>query len=232
VSYADIPFEPNVPYVTEALRLENFVLKGDRANKAGVDVSASSVYGSGSATAQVGTEGSTATEGQGLVVAYKLHKIDMDSYEASGGNPVKLPLNQSVDFPGAKMVAKAKLVTMEPGSRQSLPRSLLWACPEARAKARNVVAAYVVDLKPLDPKRKSLTIGFPVYPEMEGCSHFDSVVYSRIDPLTDKIHRRKVTVTLVDASVDDFMQPEAFDARIILKEEAFNITPVSNKDLR
>ena len=38
VSLADIPFEPNVPYVTEALRLANFRIKQEKGAKAGVGV--------------------------------------------------------------------------------------------------------------------------------------------------------------------------------------------------
>ena len=36
VSLAEIPFEPNVPYITEALRLANFRLQSDRAFQVGV----------------------------------------------------------------------------------------------------------------------------------------------------------------------------------------------------
>ena len=33
VSLADVPFELNIPYITEALRLGNFALKSEKAGK-------------------------------------------------------------------------------------------------------------------------------------------------------------------------------------------------------
>lgn len=109
ISLADIPFEPKVPYVTEALRLKNFKLKTDKSGKAGINVSAGTLAGTGSASANIGTGSQTGTAGTGLVVAYKLHMIHPKSYKAveSGSRP--LPLNKAIEFPESKLVVKAKL---------------------------------------------------------------------------------------------------------------------------
>jgi hypothetical protein len=223
ISMADIPFEPNIPYVTEALRLKNFKLKSDRSNKAGINLSAGTLVGSGTISAQKGTRSRTGTEGEGLVVAYKLHKIEETTYEKKESGMISLPLDSSVDFPEAKVVIKARLNMIEPGGRKSLSRNIFWACERAEAKSRDIVAAWVVDIKSLDPKRKSLSIGFPGYPDFEDCQSFSRVIYSYIDPLTDKIHRQKITVTLIDATLSDTMKPVEWDARISLVNESFNI---------
>jgi len=82
VSLADVPFELNIPYVTEALRLENFVLKSDAGyRRVTAQVS----------TFQAGAKGQSKSDagltGEGLVVAYKLHVIDPSTYakQDSGG---------------------------------------------------------------------------------------------------------------------------------------------------
>ncbi len=76
VSLADVPFELNIPYITEALRLGNFALKSEKAGKAGVSVAVSSVQGG----VKGAVEGGAGVAGEGLVVAYKLHMIDPKTY--------------------------------------------------------------------------------------------------------------------------------------------------------
>ncbi|MBU4289054.1 MAG: hypothetical protein KKI12_12900 [Proteobacteria bacterium] len=226
VSLADIPFEPEIPYITEALRLKNFRLKKDKATKAGINVSAGAEFGTGTATAQIGTKSKTGTEGEGLVVAYKLHTIDLGSYDKNE-NTQLLPLDRSLDFPEANIIVKAKLHIIEPGSGESLPRNILWACDYAEAKSRDIVAAWVVDIKPLDPRKRSLSIGFPGYPEFDGCQNYSGVIYSKIDPLTDKIHRQKINIAIIDAKLSDTLKPVEWDCRISLINESFNIKLVS-----
>lgn len=80
VSLADIPFEPNVPYIIEALRLANFAIRDEASNKAGINVSAGTAVGSGTAVLEGGSSARRGTEGEGLVVAYKLNTIDLKSY--------------------------------------------------------------------------------------------------------------------------------------------------------
>ncbi|MBC8458215.1 MAG: hypothetical protein H8D67_09495 [Deltaproteobacteria bacterium] len=220
---AEIPFEPNVPYVTEALRLKNFRLRADKSSKAGIDVSAGTIIGSGSATAQIGSRGRTGTEGEGLVVAYKLHTIDVNTYVKKESDIKSIPLNEAIEFPEAKIIVRARLHIIEPGARRSLPRNILWACEYAEAKSRDIVAAWVVDIKSLDPRRKSLSVGFPGYPEFDGCQDFSGVIYSAIDPLTDKIHRQKINISLIDAKLSQSLKPIEWDAKMSLVEESFNI---------
>jgi hypothetical protein len=94
-----------------------------------------------------------------------------------------------------------------------------------------MVAAWLVDIRPADPQRKSLTIAFPAYPRVDECQNFSSVIYSRIDPVTDKIVRQKIRVTLIDAELTDSMKPARWDARVSLVDESFNIRLVRPSEI-
>lgn len=231
VSLADIPFEPDTPYITEALRLANFKIKDEKSNKASIGVTATSQVGTGTAVAEMGSQGRRGTEGDGLVVAYKLHTIEKGKYEKKESGNQKLELDKSMDLAGGSLIVKARLQFIEPGAGKSLPRNVLWACPRADAMSRDMVAAWVVDLKSTDPKRKSLSIAFPALPKVDDCSNYSGVVYSRIDPKTDKIHRQKFNVTVIDADVTDSMKPKTWDTRVSIVDEAFNIKLVKPNDL-
>lgn len=231
VSLADIPFEPKLSYVTEALRLANFRISDEKSNRAGVNVGAGTVVGSGTATAEVGTGARRGTEGDGLVVAYKLHMIDPKSYVKQDSGSVPLKLDGVVDFPKASMVAKTRLQLIDPGTGRSLPRNILWACPRADARSRDMVAAWVVELKSTDPKRRAMNIAFPAWPAIEECQNYTGVIHSFIDPLTDKINRQKISIMLIDAEVTDNLKPKKWEARVSLIDEAFNIKMVRPADL-
>ena len=230
-SIADVPFEPDIPYITEALRLANFKIKEEKSNKAGINVSAGSTMGSASAVAEAGSQARRGTEGDGLVVAYKLQTIDKSSYAKTDSGSQPLPLDRAVDFQQAKVVLKARLQAIEPGAGKSLPRNVLWACPKADALSRDMVAAWLVDVKSTDPKRKSLTIAFPAYPKVDDCQSYSSVIFSRIDPLTDKIMRQKLSIILVDAELTDNLKSKVYDARVTLAEESFKIKDVKPSEL-
>lgn len=231
VNFGDVPFELDIPYVTEALRLGNFRINDEKSNKAGVNVSAGSKLGSGTAVAETSSQARRGTEGDGLVVAYKLHMIEKPTYNAKDSGSVELPLDKAVDFPTAKVVVKARLHTIEPGGGKSLPRNVLWACSRADAQSRDVVAAWLVDVKSTDPKRKSLTLAFPAFPKIDDCQNYSNVIFSRIDPLTDKINRQKLSIAVIDADLTDNLRPKAFDARVSLTEESFKVKEVRPSDL-
>ncbi len=231
VTLADIPFEPKLAYVTEALRLANFRISDEKSNKAGINVGAGTVVGSGTATAEVGTAARRGTEGDGLVVAYKLHMIDLKSYAKQDSGSVPLVLDGVVDFPKAGMVVKTRLQRIDPGTGRSLPRNILWACPRADARSRDMVAAWVVEMRSTDPKRRTMNIAFPAWPAIEECQNYTGVIHSFIDPLTDKINRQKISIMLVDAEVTDNLQPKKWEARVSLIDEAFNIKMVRPADL-
>lgn len=231
VNFGDIAFEPDTPYVTEALRLANFKINDEKSNKSGINLSAGSALGSGSTVAERSSQARRGTEGDGLVVAYKLHMMDKSTYRTSDSGTTELPLDRSVDFPAAKVVVKARLVTIEPGAGKSLPRNILWACSRADAQSRDILAAWLVDVKPTDPKRKGLTIAFPAFPPVDDCQNYSNVIFSRIDPVTDRIVRQKLTVLLMDAQVTDNLRPQAFDARVSVVEESFNVQGVKPSDL-
>ena len=269
VSLADIPFEPNVPYITEALRLANFrikeeketkagvgvalkgapnkeekgtkagvglALKGvpnkeEKETKAGVGVALKGVPGAGTLSAETGGLGRAASEGDGLVVAYKLHLIDMGTYQKRDSGGIPLALEKTVDLTGSDLIVNARLRIIEPGSGKSLPRNLLWACPRADAVSRDMVAAWLVDIRSTEPSRKSLTVAFPAYPRIDDCQHYGGTILARIDPATDRIVRQRIRLTLLDAELNDALKPKTFDARVSLLEESFNIRLVRPGDL-
>lgn len=231
VSLADIPFEPNVPYITEALRLANFKIRDEKTRRAGAQASSGLSIGTAGAAVEGGVQSKGGTEGEGLVVAYKLHMIDSKTYQVQDSGNVPLPLDKIVDFPKAKLTAKARLQIIEPGTGKALPRNLLWACERANALSRDIVAAWIVDLKPTDPKKKSLTIAFPAHPRVEDCYSFNDVVYSRIDPLTDRIIRQKINIAILESDLTDNLQPKTWEARISLVDESFKIKQVMPGDL-
>ena len=231
VSIADIAFEPNLAYVTEALRLTNFKISDEKSNRAGLNVGTGTAIGSLTATTEAGTQARRGTEGEGLVVAYKLHKIDQKSYTKQESGNLPLELEKTVEFPKASLFAKASLKLIEPGAGKSLPRNVIWSCSKANAKSRDMVAAWVIELKSTDLKRKAITIAFPAWPNIEDCQNYSGLIFSRIDPLTDKIIRQKISIAVIDAELSDDMKPRKWDARISLIDESFNIKPVSPKEL-
>jgi len=238
VSLADIPFEADVPYVTEAIRLANFRLKGERSAKVAVALKpgmgksiGGTPLGGGIASGGGGGDARAMTEGEGLVVAYRLHRIDPATHNQRKFGPQPIPLEKTVDFPEAGLYVKARLQKIEPGAGRSLPWSLLWACPRAAAKSRDIVAAWLVEIRPSDPRKKSLTIGFPAYPVIEECGTYSGLFSSRIDPVTDRIVRQRVDIVLLDAEVDDTFRPSRWAARISVIDESFKIRQVSPAEL-
>ncbi len=231
VSLADIPFEQNIPYIVESLRLANFRLQSLKSIQVGVGASTNVAIGSVSAGAEVGTRGRSGLEGEGLVVAYKLHRIDPKTYSKAESGIQRLELDKSSDFPKANLIIKARLQMIEPGANKSLPRNLLWSCPRAEAASRDMVAAWIVDIRPTDPRRKSLAIAFPAYPKVEDCGTYQGTIFSRIDPVTDKIIRDRITITLVDAEISDAMKPKTWDARVNLVAESFNVRLVKPSEV-
>jgi hypothetical protein len=227
ISLADVPFELNIPYITEALRLGGFALTSEKTGKAGVSVVASSVQ----ASAKGAMEGTAGVTGEGLVVAYKLHMIDSKTYAKQDSGSIPLELDKTIDFPKANVFVKSQLRVIEAGSNQPLPRNLLWSCDRANAKSKDMVAAWIIELRPKDPKRKSLSIAFPAFPKIEDCQSFSDVIYSRIDPLTDKIIRQKINITILEEDLSDSLNPLKWQAQVSLIEESFNIKLVKQGDL-
>jgi hypothetical protein len=227
VSLADIPFEMNIPYITEALRLGNFEMKSGSAGKAGITVEVSSIKGGVKGT----TEGTGGTTGEGLVVAYKLHMIDPKTYSKRDSGSIALELDKTIDFPQANLFVRSQLRVIEVGANQPLPRNLLWSCDRAEAKSKDMVAAWIIDLRSKDPGRKSLQIAFPAFPKIEDCQNFSGVIYSRIDPLTDKIIREKINITLIEEELSDSLKSKKWEARMSLVDESFNIKLLKEDDL-
>ena len=231
VSLADIPFEPDVMYVTEALRLNNFRIREEKQKEFGIGVLSSNPVGGAGYSADPGSRGRYASEGSGLVVGYKLHTIDMESYRKKESGSLPLELDKGVDLAEAGLYIKPKLMRIDPGAGTSLPRSLLWACPRADAMSRDMIAAWLVDIRSTDPARKSLTIAFPAYPPVDDCSHYSGMIQSGIDPATDRLVRQKIQVTLLDAELNDSLQMKSFFGRVSLVDESFNIKLVKPSEV-
>lgn len=231
VKIADIPFEPDYNYITEALRLNNFRIGDEKSNKASIGATAGSKAGTGTAVAEIGTSARRGTEGEGLVVAYRLQTIDKSSYEKKDGGFVALQLDKAVNAGAGNMVIKSRLQTIEPGAGKSLPRNIIWACAKANAMSRDMLAAWLVEIKPLDPKRKSLTVAFPAFPKVDECQNYSGVIFSMIDPRTDRIIRQKVGITVVDTEVTDSLGPKSFDVRATVSDESFKIRTVKPSEL-
>jgi hypothetical protein len=227
VSLADVPFELNIPYITEALRLGNFKLKSETAGKAGVSAAVSSIKGG----LKGALEGGAGTSGEGLVVAYKLHMIDPKTYAKEDSGTINLELDKTTDFPQANLFVRSHLRVIEPGSNQPLPRNLLWTCDRADAKSKDMVAAWIIELRSKDPKRKSLQIAFPAFPKIEDCQNFSGVIYSRIDPLTDRIIRQKININILQEKLSDSLKPLEWEAQMSLVDESFNIKLIKEDDL-
>jgi hypothetical protein len=227
VSLADVPFELHIPYITEALRLGNFALKSESTGKAGVSFEANSVKGG----IKGAMEGAGGTTGQGLVVAYKLHMIDPKSYSKQDSGSVALALDKTTDFPRANLFVRSQLRVIEAGANKPLPRNLLWSCDRAEATSKDMVAAWIIEVRSKDPKRKSLQIAFPAFPKIEDCQNFSGIIYSRIDPLTDKIIRQKINITIIQEELSDSLKPIKWEAQVSLVDESFNIKLVRQDDL-
>jgi len=227
VSLADIPFEMNIPYITEALRLGNFRLRSESDVKAGITVNVSSVKGGVKGT----TESAGATTGEGLVVGYRLHMIDPKTYSKQDSGSIALELDKTIDFPQDSLSVRSQLRVIEAGANRPLPRGLLWACDQADAKSKDMIAAWIIELRSKDPKRKSLQIAFPAFPKIEDCQNFSGLIYSRIDPLTDKIIRESMNISLLQEELSDSLKPVKWEARMSLVDESFNIKLVKEGDL-
>jgi hypothetical protein len=227
VSLADIPFEMGIPYITEALRLGNFRLRSESAGKAGITIQAGSIKGG----IKGSTESAGRTTGEGLVVAYRLHMIDPKTYSKQDSGSIALELDKTTDFPQAGLLVRSQLRVIEAGANKPLPRNLLWSCDRADAKSRDMVAAWIIELRSKDPKRKSLQIAFPAFPKIEDCQNFSGVIYSRIDPLTDKIIREKINISIVQEELSDSLKPIGWGARMSLVDESFNIKLAKQGDL-
>jgi hypothetical protein len=176
-------------------------------------------------------ESDAGTSGEGLVVAYKLHMIDPKTYTKEDSGSITLELDKTIDFRKGNLFMRSYLRVIELGSNQPLPRNLLWACDQADAKSKDIVAAWIIELRPEDPKRKSLQIAFPAFPKIEDCQNYSGVIYSRIDPLTDKIIRQKINISIIQEEISDSLKPLKWKARMSLVDESFNIKLVRQGDI-
>ncbi|MCK7504092.1 MAG: hypothetical protein MZV70_08275 [Desulfobacterales bacterium] len=135
-----------------------------------------------------------------------------------------------MEMPTANLYVMPQLRVIEPGANKPLPRNLLWACDEADARSKDIIATWIIELRSKDPRRKSLQVAFPAFPKMDACQSYSGVIFSRIDPLTDKIIRQKINITLIQEEVSDALQPLKWEAKMSIVDESFNIQLVKQDD--
>lgn len=227
--YSDIPFEPNVAYVTEAMRLTRYDIASKGQFKAEAGAKSANEVGIGTLSVSGGTDSNSGTSGDGLVVAYKLEMLESMTKQESGFIP--LPLNKNVSFDAGGLIAKATMAGVQGGSGNALPYDIWWACDNAESSSENMVAAWVFTVRSLGQRDVDIKVGFPAIPAMSGCAKFSRVVDSYQKPGTDTFVRTHMTVTLLEAEVDDFMQPKVFDARISFSKEEFTTRIVKPQEI-
>ena len=120
VTLADIPFEPGIPYVGEALRLRNFALKQESGGGVKLGGSANVGVASGTALASISGADKKSTEGEGLVVAYKLYTIDKGEYTKKDHGTVPLQTGQDTGNPRCAGVHKGQAAGHR-GGREEIP---------------------------------------------------------------------------------------------------------------
>ena len=76
-----------------------------------------------------------------------------------------------------------------------------------------------------------MSIAFPAFPAVEDCQQFSGVIFSRIDPLTDKIIRQKLSIMVLEGEVTDAMKPAKWAATVSLADESFNIRLVKPSEV-
>jgi hypothetical protein len=157
--------------------------------------------------------------------------IDPKTYSKQDSGSIALELDKTTDFPRANLFVRSQLRVIEAGANKPLPRNLLWSCDRAEATSKDIVAAWIIEVRSKDPKRKSLQIAFPAFPRIEDCQSFSGIIYSRIDPLTDKIIRQKINITIIQEELSDSLKPKKWEAQVSLVDESFNIKLVRQDDL-
>jgi hypothetical protein len=157
--------------------------------------------------------------------------IDLKTYSKQDSGSIALELDKTTDFPQAGLLVRSELRVIEAGANKPLPSALLWSCDRADATSRDMVAAWIIELRSKDPKRKSLQIAFPAFPKIEDCQNFGGIIYSRIDPLTDKVIRERINISIIQEELSDSLKPIKWEARMSLVDESFKIKLVKEDDL-
>lgn len=228
-----VDFKPGVPRVMEAIRLKFYSSGSDKHNRLSVGASGSVAEAgvSGTAQAGVGRDSESGVEGEGLVVAYKFMELDAKSLEQKSSGNQPLELDKKIVLDGVEAVASAEYINVRAGSGNPLPMDIWWACDEAESMSDRMVAAWVVTIEPMTQGAEPIVIGFPAFPEMKGCSTFQSVIDGGIEMGTDRIWRGLVKVTVLESEVNDRMQPVKFSAVVNVTKESYKLRVVDAEDL-
>lgn len=215
----DIAFKPGIPYVTEAIAVENFLMNNGkivsaklRATSSNGKLAFSEIGG--------GKGGRAGMSGNRLILAYKVEKVKEDSYKTSVADKTTLTLvNKSHSLGNAGLTASITLM------KAPMSNEVIWACDEAGVRTNEIKAAWVVTLK----DKKERPIAFPastngrIDSAIEDCGSYQAVIGSEKNSLTDALERTITEVVLKESTLDDRLDPVAVTCEVSLKKETFEL---------
>jgi len=215
----DIAFKLGIPYVTEAIAVDNFLMNNSKIFSA--KLSTTTPGGKVGASALGGGSGGRAgLSGNRLILAYKVEKVKEDSYKASIAAKTTLTLaNKSHSLGDGGLTATIKLM------KAPMSNEVIWACDEAGARTKEIKAAWVVTLK----DKKERPIAFPastngrIDSAIEDCGSYQAVISSEKNSLTDALERTITEVVLKESTLDDRLDPVAVTCDVSLKKETFEL---------
>ncbi|MFZ4858973.1 MAG: hypothetical protein ACOYL3_21570 [Desulfuromonadaceae bacterium] len=219
VNLGDIAFKLGIPYVTEAIAVDNFLMNNSKiiGSKFSVADPESKLFKS---EIGGGSGGRVGLSGNRLILAYKVEKVKVDTYASSVVAQKILTLaNKSVTISDLGLTATIKLM------KAPLSNEVIWACDEAGARTKEIKAAWVVTLK----DKKERPIAFPASTDgridsaIEDCSSFQAVISSVKNSLTDALERITTEVVIKKSTLDDRLDPVEVTCEVSLKKETFEL---------
>jgi len=215
----DIAFKRGIPYVTEAIAVDNFLMNNSKIFSA--KLRTTSPDGKlGNSELGGGSGGRTGLSGNRLILAYKVEKVKEVTYKTSDAAKKTLTLaNKTVSLGDAGLSATIKLM------KAPLSTEVIWACDEAGVRTKEIKAAWVVTLK----DKKERPIAFPastngrIDSAIEDCDSFQAVIISEKNSLTDELERTITDVVLKESKLDDRLDPVAVACEVTLKKETFEL---------
>ena len=215
----DIAFKPGIPYVTEAIAVDNFLMNNSKIYSAKLQTTGSAGK-LGNSQLGGGSGGRVGLSGNRLILAYKIEKVKKNSYKVYVAAKKALTLaNKTISLGDAGLSATIALM------KAPLSNEVIWACDEAGARTKDIKAAWVITLK----DKKERPIAFPastngsVDSAIQDCSSYQAVISSEKNSLTDELERTITEVVLSESTLDDRLDPVAVTFEVSLKKEIFEL---------
>lgn len=216
----DIRFLPGIPYVTEALQVDNFVTNNSNTSFAGIQTTTPN-NSIGAAGLEGGSGGRSGSSGGKLVIAYKLQKV-VDSTYRKTETKRELTLDQkSASFLEAGL--SATLEYMERPFRDDV----IWSCQEAGLRRNEIKTAWLLTLS---DRKMERPVAFPATTSgradsaIRNCGEFSAIIFSEVDSVSSAINRVVADLILKRTSVDpDSLAPQSVNFDILLKKESFEL---------